>query len=149
MKKRTRNIWLLVILAFVLMQFFPIEKTNPPSDPANDFITIENPPQQVGTLLKNACYDCHSYHTKYPWYANIQPVGWWIRSHYRGARQNLNYSEWRQYNEEDKPHGLEEMAEEVEEKTMPLKSYTWMHPDAKLSEKDRQVLVEYFKGKSR
>ena len=148
MKKRTRTILLALIGIFAVLQLFQIDKTNPPSDPADDFIAIENPPQEIAQMMKDACYDCHSYQTKYPWYTSIQPVGWWVRSHYRGGRQNLNYSEWRQYNDEDKPKGLHEMAEEIEKMKMPLKSYTWMHPEAKLSEGQKEALIAYFKEKS-
>ena len=149
MKKRTRNIWLAFILAFVVLQLFPIDKTNPQSDPADDFIAIENPPEQIVTLMKNACYDCHSNQTRYPWYTNIQPVGWWIRGHFQHARGELNFSEWQQYNQDDKPKALKEMADEVEETKMPLLSYWIMHPEAKLSETDRKLLVDYFRGKSK
>ncbi len=149
MKKRKRKISLLVIGAFAVMQLFPIDKTNPPSDPANDFITIENPPRQVAEIMKNACYDCHSHHTKYPWYTNIQPLAWWIRGHYRGARQHMNFSEWSGYDAGKKAHKMEEAAEEVEATRMPLMPYWLMHPEAKLSEEGRQLLVDYFTQKSK
>lgn len=148
MKKSTRIIWLALILVFAVIQLFPIEKTNPVFEPSNDFIAIENPPPKIAKLLKDACYDCHSYETKYPWYTNIQPVGWWVRGHYRGGRKHLNFSEWVQYNVTDKSRGLAEMAEEVEETKMPLMTYWLAHPEAKLSEADRAELVQYFKDKS-
>jgi len=144
MKKRTRNISLAVIGAFAVMQLFPIDKTNPPSDPAKDFITIENPPSPIADLMKNACYDCHSYHTEYPWYTNVQPVGWWIQGHYRGAREELNFSEWSNYNAKRKAHKMKEASEEVEGRDMPLKSYVNMHPEAKLSDEEVKMLVDYF-----
>ncbi|HHM20733.1 MAG TPA: cytochrome C [Bacteroidetes bacterium] len=147
MKNRNKNIWLFLILVFVVIQLFPIDQTNPPADPEDDFITIEKPPEAIGALVKTACYDCHSYQTKYPWYVNIQPVGWWMRSHFRGARKELNFSQWSQYDQEDKAHHFSEMAEEVEEKHMPLKSYTWMHPEARLSNDDRQMLVDFFQSR--
>ncbi|HFA48210.1 MAG TPA: cytochrome C [Bacteroidetes bacterium] len=147
MKKRTRNIALAAVGIFAVMQLFPIEQTNPPSDPADDFITVENPPEEIAGLMKNACYDCHSHHTEYPWYAGLQPVGWFMKNHFEEARGELNFSKWRQYNDEDKTHALEHMAEEVEETKMPLMSYWIMHPEAKLSGDKRQKLVDYFKSK--
>ncbi len=148
MKKRTRTIFLALIGVFAVLQLFQIDKTNPPSDPADDFIAMENPPEQVALLMKNACYDCHSNHTKYPWYTSIQPVAWWIRGHYRHGRKKLNFSKWSGYDSEKKEHKIEECIDEVEAKHMPLKSYTWMHPEAKLSEEDRKVLIDYFRSKS-
>ena len=64
MTKRTRTISLALIGVFAVLQLFQIDKTNPPSDPQMDFITIENPPEQIKLMLKNACYDCHSNLTK-------------------------------------------------------------------------------------
>ncbi len=147
MKKKTRNISLAVIGAFAVMQLFPIEKTNPPSDPQKDFINVENPPAEIASLLKKACYDCHSHETKFPWYTSIQPFGWWIRGHIRGGRQNLNFSEWASYDSDKKGHKMVESEEKVGERHMPMKSYVNMHPEAKLSDDDVQVLVDYFKGK--
>ena len=147
--KKIKLHWKILIGLFVLMQFFQIDKTNPPVNTDSDFIQIEKPSPAIAKLIKDACYDCHSNETQYPWYTNIQPVGWWIRGHYRGARGDLNYSEWAEYNDEDKPSGLKEMAEEVEEMHMPLKSYTWMHPKSKMNEEQRKELVSFFLGLSK
>lgn len=111
-------------------------------------MTLESPPTAVAEMLKNACYHCHSNHTKYPRYTSVQPVGWWIRGHYRGARQNVNLSEWASYTPDDKAHALEEMAEVVEKKEMPMKSYTWMHPDGSLSDAQRTELAAWFRSKA-
>jgi hypothetical protein len=147
MKKR--NILLAVLAVLVVIQFFQIDKTPLESDPSHDFIAMENPPAHIGQMIKGACYDCHSNHTKHPWYTSIQPVGWWIRGHYRGARMNLNFSEWKDYNDEDKPLGMKECAEVVEQRRMPPKSYRWMHPEAQLTDEQLGQLAAYFQEKSR
>lgn len=147
MKKKTRNILLAILAILVVIQFFQIDKTKPESDPAKDFITVENPPQAVAEMLKNTCYDCHSNHTKYPWYTSVQPVAWWIRGHVRGARMQVNYSEWADYNQEDKTHALREMAEVMEEKRMPPKSYVSMHPESKMTAEQEAELLAYFRSK--
>ncbi len=149
MKKRTKTILLSLLAVLVVIQFFQIDKTNPESDPAKDFIALENPPQEVGELLKNACYDCHSHSTEYPWYTSIQPVGWWIRGHYRGARQHLNFATWGDYEAKKKAHKFEEMVEEVKGGEMPMKSYTWMHPEAQLTDEQRQKMVAWFAAKQK
>ena len=112
MKNRTRNIWLAVILAFTVMQLFPIDQTNPESDPSSDFMAIENPPEQVKVLLKNTCYDCHSVETRYPWYANISPVSWFLNSHITEAREKMNFSKWNTYSLKDRTEMAEEVIEE-------------------------------------
>ena len=139
----------LIIGLLLIIQFFQIEKTNPPIKAGADFLETENPPSEIASLIKNACYDCHSHHTEFPWYTNIQPLGWWIRGHYRGARMNVNFSEWTDYSPEDQKHAMKESAKEVVGKDMPLKSYTWMHADAKLSDNDRKILADWFDSKSR
>ena len=142
-----RNILLAVLVLFVIAQFFGIDKNNPPTDMAKDFITIEKPPQAIATMLKNVCYDCHSNETKYPWYTNIAPVSWWIKGHIDEGREHLNYSEWATYKEKKKSHKFEEMAELVEATEMPFITYVIMHPEAKMSTEERKELVDWFKSK--
>ena len=40
----------------------------------------------------------------------------------------------------------EEMAEEVGEGHMPLNSFTWMHPEARLTDEQRDNLVGWFEA---
>lgn len=143
MKKRYVLYGILAIL--VIIQFFGISKTNPPADPSQDFITIASPPAEVAALLKDACYDCHSYHTKYPWYTYVQPVGWWVGHHIEEGREHLNFSIWSTYEAKRRAHKMEESYEEVEEGEMPIKGYPLMHPEAQLSKEQRELLVRYFK----
>ena len=74
------------------------------------------------TLLESACYDCHSYKTKYQWYSNIAPVSWWLGHNVEEGREHLNFSTWGNYPTEKAEHKLEECAEEVDEGEMPLNS---------------------------
>jgi hypothetical protein len=129
---------------FVLLQFFQIEKTNPPAVDGQDLISVIQPPEDVVQILKDACFDCHSYHTTYPWYANIQPVGWWLKGHVDEGREHLNYSIWATYDAEKRAHKAEESAEEVEEGHMPLKAYPLIHPEARLTEEQRGRLATWF-----
>ena len=141
MKKK--YIFLALFFIFAAMQFIPVNRDTPSVPQEQDFLHIENPPEQIARILKDACYDCHSYETKYPWYARIAPLSWWIQGHINGGRQHLNYSEWTKYPVDEQQHKLKESAEEVEEKHMPLKSYTWLHSEAKLSDTDRNAFVEW------
>lgn len=100
-------------------------------------------PAEVDAILTRACYDCHSNHTNYPWYANVQPVGWWLEWHVRDGKKHLNFSEFAAYTTKRATHKLEETAEEVRERGMPLASYTWVHRDAKLSDADLKTLADW------
>lgn len=97
MSKLTKRILLGLVGLLLVIQFFRIDKTNPPVNQAKDFIKLSSPPAKVAQLLKDACYDCHSHETKYPWYTNIAPVSWWIKNHIDHGREHLNFSVWADY----------------------------------------------------
>ena len=130
-------------ITLVVIQVFRIDKNNPSSDPANDFITINNPPPALAALLKTSCYDCHSNQSAYPWYTNLAPVSWWIKHHINEGRDELNFSEWDSYTSRRKDHKLKECAEMVSENEMPMSSYTLLHSDAKLSTGQKEELVRW------
>lgn len=144
MSKIFKWVGLAILAALVIIQFFGIDKTNPPVNTSEEFMTLTAPPADVAQLLKDACYDCHSHETKYPWYTNIEPVSWWIAGHIEHAREHLNFSKWGAYDAEKMAHKAEECGEEVEKGKMPLKSYLPMHPEARLSDAQRERLSSWF-----
>lgn len=133
-------------LILVLIQFIRIDKTNPPIDPTLDFISTLNPPAEISSKIKAACYDCHSHETAYPWYTNVAPVSWWVKGHINEGRKHLNFSIWAQYEKGKQEHKLEECVEMVEKKWMPLGAYTWLHSEAKMTDADRENMMAYFKS---
>lgn len=141
-----KKIGLAVVLVLIIMQFFTIDKTNKIADPSKDLIAITKPNQEVAEILKTSCYDCHSNQTRYPWYANIAPVSWWLKSHVDEASEHLNFSNWGNYSLKKQDHKLEELYEEVEEGEMPLPSYTWLHNEANLSEEQKEKLITWSKS---
>ncbi len=143
-KKHRRKLLVGLVIVLVLMQLIPIDKTQPPTDPAKDFVAILQPPDDLRSIIKAACYDCHSHETIYPWYSNIAPISFWLKSHVNEAREHLNFSDWGSYPNKRAHHKLEECYEEVEEGHMPLPSYTWMHPEAKITEAQRRALANWF-----
>ncbi len=82
-----------IVVIFLGIQFFRIDKTNPPINEEMDFIKMTNPPIKVGTILKTSCYDCHSNESSYPWYTNVAPFSWWVKHHINEGRENLNFSD--------------------------------------------------------
>jgi hypothetical protein len=148
MKKRfaTKNIAIFLVLFFLLIQSFRIDKTTLPVDPATDFIALTSANAEVTNTLKIACYDCHSNQPSFPWYTNIAPVSWWIKHHIDEGSHHLNFSIWGTYSEKKKNHKLEECIEMVEEGEMPMESYTLMHKEAKLTDAQKLQLVEFFKA---
>ncbi|MCG8371918.1 MAG: heme-binding domain-containing protein, partial [Balneolales bacterium] len=128
-----KKILLVLAAALVILQFFQIDKTNPASDPELDLMVLTNPHEEVKQILKTACYDCHSNSTTYPWYTNIQPVGWWVKGHIDHGKEHVNYAEFGSYPPRRGDHKLEESVEYVLNKEMPLPSYTWFHGDTRLT----------------
>jgi len=140
-----KKILIVLLVAFILIQFFPIDKNNPATNQGMDFIKIKNTPEPIANIIRNSCYDCHSNETTYPFYSNIQPFGWFLKGHIDEGRKELNFSTFATYEPKRQAHKLEEAAEYVEQKKMPLESYTLGHPDAKLTDEQRKQLADYFK----
>lgn len=138
---------MVILLLLVVIQFIPVDRSVPEYDPDRDLIAMANPPSEVGHLLKVACYDCHSYNTRYPWYSYIAPVSLWIQSsHIDHGREEMNFSLWGTYDADDQDHVLEECAEMVSSGSMPLNSYLWVHGDARLTDAQRDMMAEWFEG---
>jgi len=140
---KTRKILVPIILVLGLIQFIPHEHPTATADEA-DKIVVEN--AEVNSILDKACMDCHSNETNYPWYAEVTPVNMWIDGHIEEGREHLNFSEWNSASASDRAHVSEEIVEVVHEKEMPMLFYWLIHWDAKLTDAERETLVEYFKS---
>ncbi len=132
----------IVVVAFVVIQFFQPKK-NVGEITENHIFRQEQLPENVRQILGNACLDCHSDNTRYPWYDKIAPVSWMVNKHITEGKGELNFSEWGKFDAYDKIVALEDIRQEVEQKTMPLKSYVAMHKEAKLSEEQVAALLDW------
>jgi len=137
--KLVHTSWIVVVL-FLFMQFKQVNHTNPPVTG-----TIEAP-EQVMTILRKSCFDCHSNETVWPWYSYVAPVSWLVASDVEDGRRHLNFSVWDTYNERRRNHKIKECGEEVEEGEMPLKIYLPAHPEAKLTSAEVETIVSWSKG---
>ena len=122
---------------FLLIQWVPIKRTNPPIEA--DLVA----PEQVKNILQRACYDCHSHETRWPWYSRVAPISWWLASHVTAGRADLNFSQWPLFDLETRGLFLRDIEKQLVDGTMPLRSYTVGHPDARLSQEDRDLLLEW------
>lgn len=87
-------------------------------------------------LLLRACGDCHSNETEWPWYSFVAPASWLVEMDVDEGRSHFNVSEWdREENDGD------EAAELVREGEMPLWFYVPLHPEARLSDEEREELI--------
>lgn len=127
-----------VAVLLVGSQLFPVDTANPPADGP-----MAMPEGEVGQLLRDACMDCHSNETVWPWYAHVTPVKFLLASHVKEGRRKLNFSTWAQRTPDRQARKLGEVADLVREGEMPEGTYTWMHPEARLTDAQRQVIVEW------
>ncbi len=145
--KILKKILLLLLIALVIAQFFGPEKNDGDLTSVEPFLSETNPPEKVKAILKESCFDCHSDHTRYPWYNNITPVNYWLAGHVNDGKKHFNVSEsaWSKSELKRKDHKFEELIEMVEKKEMPLNSYTWTHSEAKLTDNQIASIVAWAK----
>ncbi|MCB0163936.1 MAG: heme-binding domain-containing protein [Anaerolineae bacterium] len=117
---------------FILMQFIPVSRENPAVTQEIQWNSAE-----TQALAEDACYDCHSNQTVWPWYSYVAPVSWRIAGHVNDGRRHLNFSEWDQPNAD-----ADEIIEVITSGEMPLRDYLLMHPEARLTAEGTQALVD-------
>jgi hypothetical protein len=126
-----------LVLLFAVIQAVPYgrDHSNPPvrQEPAWDS-------PQIRALAVDACFDCHSNQTSWPWYSNIAPISWLAQRDVDNGREALNFSEW------DREQEGEDVVEVVQDGSMPPDYYGWLHPKARLSSEERQALIRGFEA---
>lgn len=136
---------LLIFLVFVLVvaQFIRPEKNISHRPQPDDLFAQQPAPEQIRVAVEHACYDCHSNNTRYPWYAQVQPLGWWLAKHVKDGKDHLNFSEFGSYPAKRAVRKLEQFSEQIEDGSMPLKSYTLIHRDARFTPEQIKQLLEW------
>ena len=126
-----------LIAVLIVAQFVPVARVNPTErgQPAA--------PAEVQAILQRACYDCHSNETRWPWYSYVAPMSFLIARDVTEGRRELNFSLWSQFNERRKSRKLKEIVEQLEKGKMPQWYYVALHPDAKLSPADRELIIKW------
>lgn len=137
-----KKVLLIFPIIILLLQFWPVDRTNWES--TAELTTTADTMQ----ILKKSCYDCHSFKTRWPWYSYVFPVSVWMKHHIKEGNENLNFSLWEKYTPREKSTLLDSIMEEVENKEMPLKSYTWMHGEALLNQTEINILKEWVRKES-
>lgn len=138
-----KKIVVLLLVLIVVAQFIRPAKNVSTAAGPNDIATKHPVPADVSALLQRACYDCHSNNTKYPWYAEVQPAGWWLASHVNDGKRHLNFSEFAAYTPKRAKTKAGEIVDEVEQLKMPMKSYTLMHPEARLTPAEIKLITTW------
>ncbi len=127
----------------ILLQFYRPKRNISAEPMPNDISQVFTVPGDVEAILKKSCNDCHSNNTFYPWYAELQPVRWWLDDHIAEGKKELNFNEFKTYRPGKQYNKLEEVVKMVKEDEMPLSSYTLIHTNAKLSKAEKNKLINW------
>jgi len=142
--KLLKWIGFVLLILLVGLQFIPTRSNQSSAVTSIHFVKTFKVPADVENILSVSCYNCHSNNTNYLWYSRVQPVGLFLESHISKGKEELNFSEFGDYSSRKQKSKLKSMISQVEKGEMPLKSYTFIHRDARLSKEDKKTLVNYF-----
>lgn len=136
LKRSLRIVLVMVVIFVIAIQFIPVSYTNPP---------VTNEPNwdspETRAIVARACFDCHSNETNLPWYSKIAPASWLIYRDIREGREEMNFSQWK-LESKKADHLAEEIEEVIREGEMPPWYYLPLHPEARLSDAEKQMLIE-------
>ena len=128
---------------FVFIQFFQPARNESGQVLDTDISKTLTVPGDVRGILANACFDCHSNHTRYPFYTGIQPGGWFMAYHVRNGKAKLNFSEFGSLTKRKQGSKLNSIAKQIEDDAMPLRSYRWLHGSARLSQAEKDAVIQW------
>lgn len=129
----------LVICLTVAMQFMKVVD-NPP-------VTEEIPaPANVKAILQKSCFDCHSNKTRITWLQRLPVAAWMVQSDVKGARSVLNFTEWNKYTPMEQDGLIYLAVNAAVTDQMPPADFLWIHPDAKLTKEDKEVLQHWLQS---
>ncbi|MEQ3676138.1 MAG: heme-binding domain-containing protein [Dokdonia sp.] len=141
--KIVKIIAIVLLVAFVGIQFIPTTRNQSDSVPETDFMLVNDVPENIQNKLQVSCYDCHSNNTQYPWYNKVQPVAWFLEDHIKEGKAELNFNEWDSLSTRRKTSKLRSIIKQIENGEMPLDSYTFIHRDAKFSEAEAEEIINW------
>ena len=141
--KRIKKILLALFVLFLVIQFIRPPHNTTRQVLVTDFTRLLVVPDTVQAVLQNACYDCHSNNSIYPWYNNIQPLAWIIANDIKKGKAKLNFSEFGSYGSRVQISKLKEMANQVKDDEMPITAYKLMHKNARLSQAEKLMIIEW------
>ena|SRR3990172_3155891 len=140
---RLNKILLTTCAVIIAIQFIQPARNKNGQVLSTDISKTVTIPDSVLDILMNACYDCHSNNTNYPWYSNIQPMGWLMANHIKQAKEELNFSEFNSYSHRRQVSKLDGIANSIKDDIMPLSSYKLMHKNANLNKDEKKRIINW------
>lgn len=135
-----------LVALFLGIQFFNPEKNIGEINPKTSFENEIETPSDIKKLLVNACYDCHSNNTKYPWYASVAPISWYVADHVNKGKAKLNFSNWSEYTQEEKQKKINKNVDLIRRRWMPMREYLGQHPEALMTNDEVDKLADWFEN---
>ena len=139
----TKKVLIGLLIIFLVLQAFRPTRNSGDAMTNHDITHAVAVPDTVLGVLKSSCYDCHSNHTNYPWYTNINPIGLWLQHHVNEGKEELNFSEFGNYSHRRGAHKMDEIVEQLQVREMPLKSYLILHGNARLNEEQAAMIINW------
>lgn len=143
MKKVIARTAIGVAILFLVIQFHRPERTNPPVDEAETLFAMLPVPEEVQSILRRSCFDCHSNETRWPWYSHVAPALWLVARDVETGRSRMNLSEFGKYKPLRALSKLDLLCEEIHDRRMPLPIYLTLHPGARLSEGEIDLVCDW------
>ena len=140
---RVRHGLFLLAGVLVFIQFIRPASNISMKDYPADISRIYPMEGKIKGILRNSCYDCHSNNTNYPWYSQIQPSGWWLASHIKKGKEELNFNEFGSYSFRRQQSKLKAISNTIKDGTMPISSYTIIHKNARLSKAEQDLILNW------
>lgn len=94
-------------------------------------------------ILQRACQNCHSQLTEWPWYSHVAPMSWLLARDVQQARSHMNLSRWQDYSPDDRLQLLSAIGSAVRNGKMPVQRYVLLHPEARLTDTERQQIYRW------
>ncbi|HRH60787.1 MAG TPA: heme-binding domain-containing protein [Chitinophagaceae bacterium] len=132
-----------LFIVFIAIQFVQPAHNKTVQVLPTDFGKLYAVPDSVKSVLQNACYDCHSNNTNYPWYSNIQPMAWMMATHITNGKEKLNFSDFGSNRTRKQISKLKEISNQIKDDEMPISSYKLMHKNARLSQNEKFLLMNW------
>ncbi len=140
---RIKKIALATGIVIIAIQFMQPARNKSGQVLRADFARIYPVPANVQSILQNACYDCHSNNTRYPWYSNIQPMAWMMARHIKNGKAKLNFSDFGSNSTRKQISKLKGISNQIKDEEMPLFSYKLMHGNARLSQDEKTLVMNW------
>jgi hypothetical protein len=94
-------------------------------------------------VFKRSCFDCHSDSTVYPWYSEIQPLGWWLNSHIEDGKRHLDFDRFASYRPVRQYGKFKDIVDQLQQDEMPLGSYIFIHRYARLTTDEKEEVIHW------